>query len=129
MEVLRAFFALLAGFATMALLVALVHAMLANTFPQWVESPGRPGAGYVAVNLTYSFLAAGAGGYVTAWMGSQNPLHTVLTLAIVVLVLGALSALQARGKQPAWYQVALLILSTMGVMAGGLLRLKLTGML
>ena len=129
MEILRAFLALLAGFATMALLVALINAIFANRFPAWVGSPSRPGVGYVAVNLVYSFLAASAGGYVTARIASQNPLRTALTLAIAVLALGALSALQARGKQPAWYQLALLILSTLGVMAGGLLRLKLSGML
>lgn len=129
MEILRGFLALLAGFATMALLVALITGILIKRFPSWVGSPGRPGATYVLVNLLYSFLAAAAGGYVTAWMGSRNPLRTVLTLAIVVLALGALSALQARGKQPAWYQIALLIISTLGVMAGGLLRLKLSGLL
>lgn len=129
MEVLKSFLALLAGFATMALLVALITGILIKRFPGWVGTPGRPGASYVTVNLIYSFFAAAGGGYVTAWMGSQNPLRTVLTLAIVVLALGALSALQARGKQPAWYQIALIILSTFGVMAGGLLRLKLTGLL
>lgn len=129
MEILRSFLALLAGFATMALLVVLMTAILMRSFPAWVKSPARPSAGYVAVNLVCSFLAAAAGGYVTAWMASQNPLRTILTLAIVVLVLGALSALQARGKQPAWYQIALLIISALGVVAGGLLRLKLSGIL
>jgi hypothetical protein len=47
----------------------------------------------------------------------------------VVLALGAISALQARGRQPAWYQLVLLILAPLGVVAGGLVRLRVMGML
>ena len=129
MEVLRTFLSLLAGFATMALLIAFVGSILGRAIPAWTGLPQRPSPGYVLATLAYSSLSAAAGGYVTAWMGSQNPLRTVLTLAIVVLALGALSALQARGRQPAWYQVSLLVITSLGVMAGGLLRLKLAGLL
>jgi hypothetical protein len=129
LEIVTAFLALLAGFATIAVLVALITAVLVRVFPAWVGVPNPPHASYVLVNLVYSFLAAAAGGYVTAWMAVHNPLHTVLTLALVALVMGALSALQARGRQPAFYQVALLVVGALGVMAGGLLRLKIAGLL
>jgi hypothetical protein len=79
--------------------------------------------------LGYSFLAAAAGGYVTAWLSSANPLIHVLVLAIVVLAMSALSALQARGKQPVWYALTLLALTPVGVFAGGLLRLRVLGVL
>ena len=121
--------ALLAGFATMAVLVMGVTALLSRLTPGWVGSEGRPGPGYVFVNLGYSFLAAAAGGYVTAWVADVNPLPLVLGLAVVVLVMGAISALQARGRQPVWYQVALLVISPLGVVAGGLVRLRATGVL
>jgi hypothetical protein len=121
--------ALLAGFATMAVLVMGVTALLSRLTPGWVGSEGRPGPGYVFVNLGYSFLAAAAGGYVTACVADVNPLPLVLGLAVVVLVMGAISALQARGRQPVWYQVALLVISPLGVVAGGLVRLRATGVL
>ncbi len=127
--VLHSFLSLLAGFATMAILVIVVTAILRKGVPEWVGMQGRPRPAYVAVNLGYSFLAAAAGGYVSAWVGSQNPLRTVLALAIIVLVLGAISALQAKGKQPLWYQVALRIISPLGVVAGGLIRLRVLGIL
>jgi hypothetical protein len=127
--ILRTFMALLAGFATMAVLVMGVTALLSRLTPGWVGSEGRPGPGYVFVNLGYSFLAAAAGGYVTAWVADVNPLPLVLGLAVVVLVMGAISALQARGRQPVWYQVALLVISPLGVVAGGLVRLRATGVL
>jgi len=127
--ILRTFMALLAGFATMAVLVMGVTALLSRLTPGWVGSEGRPGPGYVFVNLGYSFLAAAAGGYVTACVVDVNPLPLVLGLAVVVLVMGAISALQARGRQPVWYQVALLVISPLGVVAGGLVRLRATGVL
>jgi hypothetical protein len=81
------------------------------------------------VNLGYSFLAAAAGGFVTAMVAARNPLYHVLVLAVIVLVLAGLSALQSRGKQPIWYQLALLAIAPLGVMAGGLVRLRMLGIL
>ncbi len=107
----------------------MVTALLARLTPDWVGEPGKPSAGYVFVNLGYSFLAAAAGGYVTALIAAANPLIHVLVLAIVVLALSALSALQSRGKQPIGYSLALVALSPVGVLAGGLLRLRVLGVL
>jgi hypothetical protein len=144
MVVLHAFLALVSGFATMAALVALITALLQKLTPGWVGENGTPGSprtgsgawgggtpkpGYVFVNLGYSFLAAAAGGYVTAWIAQHNPLIHVLALAIVVLLLAALSALQQRGKQPVWYMLAMVALTPLGVLAGGLVRLRVLGIL
>jgi hypothetical protein len=129
MVILHAFLALLAGFAVMAALVIAMTALLAKLTPEWVGKPGHPGAGYVLVNLGYSFLAAAAGGYATAWAAVANPLYHDLGLAVAVLALGTLSAMQSRGKQPIWYALALLAISPLGVLAGGLMRLRVTGIL
>jgi hypothetical protein len=53
----------------------------------------------------------------------------VLALGIIVLALAALSALQSKGKQPIWYQLALVALTPIGVLAGGLVRLRVVGIL
>lgn len=143
MVVLHAFLALAAGFATMAALIAVVSALLQKLTPSWVEetSPassrtnaGQRGGekatpGYIFVNLGYSFLAAAAGGYVTAWIAQHNPLVHVLALAIAVLLLAALSAVQQRGQQPVWYMLTLVGLTPLGVLAGGLVRLRVLGLL
>jgi hypothetical protein len=126
---IHAFLALLAGFATMALVVTLVTALLVRLVPEWVGAEGNPRPAYAFVNLGYSFLAAAAGGYVTAYMSAANPLIHVLVLGIVVLAMGGLSALQARGKQPVWYALTLLVLMPLGVLAGGLVRLRVLGIL
>jgi hypothetical protein len=144
MVALHAFLALLAGFVTMAALIALATALLQKLTPGWIVEPDKPGSprtgprarggenpkpGYVFVNLGNSFLAAAAGGYVTAWIAEHNPLIHVLALAITVLLLAALSALQQRGQQPVWYMLTLVALTPLGVLAGGLVRLRVLGVL
>ena len=129
MVMIHAFLALLAGFAAMAVVVAIVTALLMRLVPEWVGAESKPRPAYAFVNLGYSFLAAAAGGYVTAWLSAANPLVHVLVLGIVVLAMGALSALQARGKQPVWYALTLLALTPLGVLAGGLVRLRELGIL
>jgi len=129
MVALHAFLALLAGFGTMAALVALITALLQKLTPGWIGEPGNPKPGYVFVNLGYSFLAAAGGGYVTAWIAEHNPLIHVLALAITVLLLAALSALQQRGQQPVWYMLTLVALTPVGALAGGLVRLRVVDVL
>ena len=129
MVTLHAFLALATGFVTMAILVAVLTALLAWLTPSWVGEQGKPQPGYIFVNLGYSFLAAAAGGYVTALLAAANPLFHVLALGIIVLALAALSALQSKGKQPIWYQLMLLALTPIGVLAGGLVRLRVMGIL
>jgi hypothetical protein len=125
----RAFLALLAGYATMAALVMGLTALSIWLAPEWAGAEGKPNPGYASVNLGYSFLSPAAGGYVTAWASAANPMIHVLVLGIVVLAMAALSALQERGKQPVWYALTLLALMPLGVLVGGLVRLKVLGIL
>lgn len=127
MVVVHRFLALLAGFATMTLLVGAVRLLLRRIAPEWIETAGRLGAAARFVHLGATFLAGAAGGYMTAWIETGNPLPDVLVLGIVVLVLGGLSALQSRGKQPVGYSLALVAIAPLGVVAGGLVRLRVLG--
>jgi uncharacterized Tic20 family protein len=129
MVILHAALALLAGFALITALVMPFTVLLTKRFPAWVGAPGRPRPAYLLVNLVYSFLAAAAGGYLTACIATGDPLSTVLALAIVVLAMSAISTLDARGRQPLRYQIALAVISPIGVVIGGLLRLKVLGLM
>ena len=129
MVIAQAFLALLAGFAIMALIVIVITALLTRLAPQWAGQQAHPQPAYVFVNLGYSLIAAAVGGYVTAWAGADNPLRNVLGLAVVLLVLGGISALQSRGRQPLWYQATLIVVTPVGVVAGGVLRLRVLGLL
>ena len=121
------FLALLIGFVTMLVPVLVITGFLQSRVPEWVGEEGNPRPAYIAVNLIYSFLSAVGGGFVTAWIANQNALDTALALAIVILVLSGLSALQAKVRPPLWYQVPLLIVSPLGVIAGGLIRISVLG--
>jgi len=127
--VVHAFLALIAGFLTMVILVGIATALLVKFASGFVGPQGRPHHTYIAFNLVYSFLAAAVGGYITTWIANQNPLSHALVLALVVLLLSALSAIQQRGRQPIAYQLTLLALTPVGVILGAVLRLKLTGIL
>lgn len=128
MVIFHAFVALLAGFLSMAVLVTIATAVLTKLVPEWVGAEGHPRAGYIFVNLGYSIAAAMVGGYVTAWAAKGNPLIHALALAFIVMLLAALSALQQRGKQPIWYQLLLVATTPIGIVAGGLLRLRMMGL-
>jgi hypothetical protein len=137
MVIAKAFLSLVAGFVVMAAIVVAATAVLKRIAPEWAESDQRLRPGYVFVNLGYWFLASAAGGYVTAWAAGSGLLRAVLGLAVVVLVMGAISALQqvfvprveARGRQPIWYQLVLVVIAPLGVLAGGLVRLRVMGVL
>ena len=129
MVMLHAFLALLAGYATVALLVIAITALLTRIVPEWVGQQAAPRLAYTIVNLGYSFLAAAAGGYVTAVIAAGNPLVNDLVLALVVLAISALSAMQSRGKQPIWYALTMVAIMPLGVLAGGLVRLRVVGIL
>jgi hypothetical protein len=66
---------------------------------------------------------------VTAWIAAASPLEHVLILGIVVLLLGAVAAMLSKGQYPTLYQLALVAVMPLGVLAGGLLRLRVLGIL
>lgn len=125
---MHAFFALTAGFLTIAVLVGALTALLNRLTPSWTQE-GELQSGYIFVNIAYSFMAAAAGGYVTAWLAAANPLYHDLALAIIVLAMAALSAMQQRSKQPIWYLLAMIALTPLGVLAGGIIHLRVLGIL
>jgi hypothetical protein len=129
MVTLHAFLALAAGFLVSAVLVALLTAVLARFTPNWGKFQGKLQPGYAFVNIAASFLAASAGGYTTAWIAAANPLQHDLALAMAFLVLSAVSAMQSRGLKPIWFLLALVVLTPIGALAGGLLRLRVLGIL
>jgi hypothetical protein len=132
MVTLHAFLALLAGCATMVLLAIGLAVLKARLIPEWADARGRLSVGSAFVNLGCSFLAGAAGGYVTAgivtaWRTAGSVLGFVLMLAVVALAMGGISALASRGKLPVAYLLAMAAVTPMGVVAGGLVRLRGTG--
>lgn len=129
MVILHAFLALAAGFLTIVLAMAVLTALMKKLLPEWAEAAGKPGWGAAFTNIAGSFAAAAGGGYVAAWVSSPTPMQHVLALGIVVLALAAMSALQTRGQRPVWFLLALVVAPPLGVLAGGLVWLRVAGIL
>jgi hypothetical protein len=127
--ILRTFLSLAAGFAVMALLIGLASAVARKLVPSWSDNERQLTSGYIIFNVGFSFVAAMTGGYVTAWIAESNPLIQTLALALIVLLIGALGALQLRGRQPIGYALLLVASTPVGVVLGGWIRLKVTGLL
>ena len=123
----RSFLAILAGFATMAVLVTIATSAITKSLPRLIGEPDHPRRRYLLLNLAYSAAFAATGGYVTAIVAMADPLRNILMLAIVILLLSALSALQLRGKQPVAYQLALIVLTPIAALAGGLVHMHAAG--
>jgi hypothetical protein len=126
---LHAFLALVAGLLTMIVLVVTGGALVRRWTPSWAAIERDPSPGYILSHLCGSFLAAAAGGYVTELAARINPLYHVLALGMIVLVVSALSVLESRGRQPIWFQLAQVAIAPAGVLAGGLVRMRVVGLL
>lgn len=129
MKILHSFLAIGGGFLAIAILVAIATLVMQRVAPEMVDENSQPRRLHFLLNLGYSALFAAIGGYATAWIARENPLVHTLVLALVVLLLSALSALQMKGKQPVSYQLALTALTPLAVLGGGLLRLKQVGLI
>jgi hypothetical protein len=129
MVILAAFGALACGFLMAAVLLALMTGLLERLIPSWADRSRPVEPGYAFVSLGWSLLAATAGGYTTAYVGATNPMQLVLALGVIFLVFSAMSAMQERGKQPIWFLLALVALTPLGALAGGLVRLRVLGVL
>jgi hypothetical protein len=126
---IQASLALAAGFLTIMLLVVTGGALVRRWTPSWARVEGHPSAGYALLHLCGAFLAAAAGGYVTELAARVNPLYHVLALGMIVLVVSALSTLESRGRWPIWFELARVAAAPVGVLAGGLVRMRVLGIL
>ncbi|HJU83836.1 MAG TPA: hypothetical protein VJ600_06475 [Holophagaceae bacterium] len=71
--------------------------------------------------LLCDFSAAGAGGYLAAWI-ARGP-RAANILAVVILLLGLLyQTTPADPSQASWYRLALLLVAPLGVYTGGWLK-------
>lgn len=129
---LRSILAVLGGFATMAILVMVTTAIAAATLiPGGMQAMMTPGAPlprrYLATNLVCSALAAFVGGFVTVRLASDKPFFHGIALALLMGVMGVISARQAGDRQPRWYQVVLCTVMPAVALAGAYISGQVAG--
>ena len=108
----------------MAVAVILFTVVVKTLSPSWFASEGAPVAPYLAVNISYSFVAAFAGGYVAAWIAVRFPVQHAVALGGLVLVMTIVSAVQYGNRQPGWYQALLAVLMPLAAILGGWQRAR-----
>lgn len=129
MTMVRAFLALGVGFIVVMLVQVLGTFFLRRMIPTWAAIEKKPGFGYTLANAGILFLSAALGGFVTARLAAANPLIHSLALALIILMLSAMTAMQSRGRQPIWYLLLMVALAPVGVFAGGVVWLRMIGIL
>lgn len=128
MQIVHSFLAILAGFVTIVGLMGIATVLLKRIAPALTRDDAPPDPFIMALNVGIGLVCSLLGGYVTARYALGNPLVHVLMLALAVLILSALSALQMKGKQPVYYLMVLTIIPPLAVLCGGLLRLRQMGL-
>lgn len=128
MQIARSFLAILAGLITTVGLMGIATALLKRLAPDLTRDDAPPDPFMMAVNVGIGLVCGLLGGYVTARYAHGNPLVHALMLALAVLLLSALSALQMKGKQPVYYLMVQTIIPPLAVLSGGLLRLRQMGL-
>lgn len=120
---IRSILAVLVGFLVMAVSIAVVTALVVwAMFGEVTEVP-TPTSTYLVLNLSYSFLLAALGGFVTASIAPRSRGKHVMVLAGLFLFMAGLSAIQGpQPGQPAWYPIVILAIGLAGVLSGGWVR-------
>jgi hypothetical protein len=127
MQIAHSFLAILAGFITIVGLMGIATALLKRFAPNLTRDDAPPDHFIMAVNVSIGLVCSLLGGYVTARYSQGNPVVHDLMLALAVLLLSAMSALQLKNKQPVYYLLILTIIPPLAVLCGGILRLHQIG--
>jgi hypothetical protein len=119
MPLFRSFIAIAAGFACIALLVAITTLLTRWLLPSWTRMP--PSRAAQLFNLAASCLYAALGGHLTAMIAPVSPLLHSLILAIIVLLVSTIAASELRGQPLGLYPLALAVLPSLATLGSGIL--------
>ena len=125
----RSLFAIIGGYITFAVGLALANFLAARIFPSFVaEGPTAPRS--IVVSLVCAGLMAVLGGFMAALIAGREPLkHAVILSAVCALYfLLFLGAPTPPGEPtfPVWYKIGLLVVVPPAVSLGGFLRQRQT---
>jgi hypothetical protein len=129
MQIVHSFLAILAGFILIVGLTGFATILLRRLAPSLASVDAHPDALAMAVNIGIALIFSMLGGYITARYSRGNPVAHAFMLALVVLLLNAVSGVQMKGRQPVYYLMILMIIPPLAVLAGGFLRLHQLGVL
>jgi hypothetical protein len=117
---LRSILAVVAG--TLVLLVAAMttDAVLLKLFPAFTDAQGRVGSNAVAfLMMSYSVAYCALAGYVAALVARRREVAHALALGVVLTLALVFPTIKFWDTTPAWYHVALFVLTIPACVAGG----------
>lgn len=110
MKLLRSVFAIVAGYATLAIIVIVATLVAVKLLlPSANSGPTPP---YLVINLIYSAVAAALGGYVAAFVARRAPMIHAGLLAVLFVGLSVATGFEAAAGQPRWYPM---VIASLGV--------------
>jgi hypothetical protein len=113
----RSVLAVLTGYLAMSFLVLILFATIGSFWS--AEVPGAmPPPPVILLILTFGFVAAIVGGFVTASIARHAEAKHVLGLMGFMLVM-ALVSMRQYSSLPMWYPITLLALGPLGAWLGG----------
>jgi len=121
----RSLLAVLVGYAVLAAVIGLLFYLWLGAQP---DTP--PSRKFLFVALGVGFVAAVAGGWVTAllapgkrWRHVQGLVALILVMAAVDLIgMDSVNLIWMAGQEPRWFQLGLLAAAVAGVVLGGSLK-------
>jgi len=128
---LRSALSVLVGVVTAAVLVLLLTTAAVFVFFEG-DFAAPPTPTYLVLNLAYSALAAGVGGWLAAWMARHRPVVHSLGVAGVMLIPAVIGLVAGSGETgnvgvSSWYGMLLSVLGPVGAVLGGVLRARWSG--
>src|SRR5262249_37285548 len=72
--------------------------------------------------LAFNFVTAVIGGYITALLSTRAQMAHALVVGLFVFFLAFFYLISSVGKEPLWFQIALVVSALPSALAGGYLR-------
>lgn len=117
---LRSILAVVAGVVALIVSALLTDTVLMNIFPAMVDSRGRVTSAAVAfLMMSYSAAYCVLAGYVTALIARRREVAHALALGVLLVALLVYPTVKFWEMTPAWYHVALFVLTVPACVAGG----------
>lgn len=117
----RAFLAVIAGYAAIGILVTLTDLLFSLLVPGW-KAMARPPLYYFVASLGTDFLYSVFGGYVCVVIARERAKAAALGLMIVGELIGLASQIALWKTVPHWFGIALLILYPPAIWLGSRLH-------
>jgi hypothetical protein len=125
----RSFMAVVAGYLVVAATsigwFAILNALIPGAFPEPKGGP-PPSSGVRIAVLIGHFVFSAAGAYAAAAIARRAEIAHAIALGLLLTVLGGANLIMMWGREPLWFQFALVAFPLPATVLGGNLRAKRT---